>query len=99
MAGGSEEDNVHNIPDNNNDNSDNERQMSIKPIADIEEVPIIETEIIEKPFNEILKTIEEKPEETHEEVKTEKIDEDKPKKTTKRDKEKKGLIVLIVVKS
>ena len=58
----SEEDNNNN--NNNNDNSYNERQILIKPIADIEEVPIIETETIETPCNEILNTIEEKPEET-----------------------------------
>ena len=38
----SEEDKVNDIPDNTNDSddsSDKGRQMSIKPIADIEEVP------------------------------------------------------------
>ena len=83
----SEEDNTNK---NNNDNSGNERQMSMKPIADIEEIPIIETEIIEQPFNDILKTIEEKQEETVKEETqetTEKI-EDKPKQITKQDQDK-----------
>ena len=84
----SEEDNNNN--NNNNDTSDNEQQMTIKPIADIEEVPIIETEIIEKPLNDILKIIEEKPEETVKEETPEATEtiEDKPKKTTQRDKDK-----------
>ena len=56
----SEEDNVHDRSDNNNnDNSDDERLMLIKPIADIEEVPTIETETIDNLFNELLKRIEE----------------------------------------
>ena len=56
----SEEDTVDVLDINDsNDSNDNERQKSTEPIADIEEVPKLETEIIEKPFNEILKTIEE----------------------------------------
>ena len=74
-----EEDNVNDILYDNN----------VKSIADIEEIPTtIETETIAKPFNEILKTIEEQSEETVKEESTENIEEDKPKKTTKRDKDK-----------
>ena len=49
------EDKVNDILDDN----------AVKPIADTEEIPTTtETETIAKPFNEILKTIEEKSEET-----------------------------------
>ena len=64
--------------------------MSIKPIADIEEVPIIETEVIEQPFHDILKTIVETREETVTEETQEATEkkEAKPNKTTKRDNDK-----------
>lgn len=49
----------HVIDTPENDNTDDTKQ-----IDDIKDLPKTDKEVIEKPFNEILKTIEEKPEET-----------------------------------
>ena len=43
------------------DSNHNEIQVSPTPVADIEEVLKTYTQIIEKPFNELLNTIEDKP--------------------------------------